>query len=112
MGCVSVKIGDGAKRGICPRCLNEFDTNRSGLSLRDRETWICESCIEEEAEVDSGQVNSEVSETVYERELRMHWLCPEGLLHFTDAGRLFMQECWIRKVISDVIVPRIKKLDE
>jgi hypothetical protein len=98
--------------GICPRCLNEFDRNISRSSQRDNQTLICGFCGEEESRIDNGIMDPKNSENVYDRELRMRWLCPEGVIQYTDAGLEFMQECYIRKVITEVVIPRIKKLDE
>ena len=98
--------------GICPRCLNEFDPNVSNSSRRDNQTVICCVCSEEESCIDNGSLDPKISDNVYERELRMRYLCPEGVNQYTDAGFEFMQECFIRKVITEVVIPRIKKLDE
>ncbi len=112
MGSLILKTIAAPRTGICPRCLNERDGEASGLSRRDNETTICEPCTVEEVCVDAGRVKSEEAEAVYERELRMRFLCPEGLVYFTEAGAEFMQECWIRKVIAEVIVPSIRKIEE
>lgn len=94
---------------ICPRCLNEFDNSIGGFSCRDNETTICCSCSDEEASVDSGSLKPEEGEAVYDRELRMQTLCFGGNFNLTKEGALFLQECFIRKVITEVLIPQIKK---
>lgn len=97
---------------ICPRCLNEFDSNDSRFSFRDNETRICCSCSDEETRVNAGSVKLDEIDTVYERELRMQTLCFGGSFCLTEEGAVLLQEGFIRKVITEVIIPQIKKIHE
>jgi hypothetical protein len=96
---------------ICPRCMNEFDPVTAEVSRRDCETGICRPCSEEEKMVDLGFVRAEALQ-VYERESRIRNLCIDERYYFTDAGAEFMRECYIRKVISEILIPRIRRTEE